>query len=120
MLVVEDEPAVRMIILDVLADQGYTALEAGDGRSGLSILESKARIDLLLTDVGLPGGMNGRQMADAGRQHRPDLKVLFITGYAENAALNHGHLGPGMQVMTKPFALEALATRIRGIIAGEG
>ncbi len=98
----------------------YAAIEAADGASGLKVLQSDVRIDMLITDVGLPGGMNGRQMADAGRQHRADLKVLFITGYAENAALNHGHLGPGMQVMTKPFALEALATRIRGIIGGEG
>jgi PAS domain S-box-containing protein len=119
-LVVDDEPTVRMLVTEVLEDLGYAAIEAADGSSGLKVLRSDVRIDMLITDVGLPGGMNGRQMADAGRQHRPDLKVLFITGYAENAALNHGHLGPGMQVMTKPFALEALATRIRGIIAGEG
>jgi CheY-like chemotaxis protein len=118
-LVVDDEPTVRMLVTEVLEDLGYAAIEAADGSSGLKVLQSDVRIDMLITDVGLPGGMNGRQMADAGRQHRPDLKVLFITGYAENAALNHGHLGPGMQVMTKPFALEALATRIRGIIAGE-
>jgi PAS domain S-box-containing protein len=119
-LVVDDEPTVRMLVTEVLEDLGYAAIEAADGASGLKVLESDVRIDMLITDVGLPGGMNGRQMAEAGREHRPDLKVLFITGYAENAALNHGHLGPGMQVMTKPFALEALATRIRGIIAGEG
>jgi len=119
-LVVDDEPTVRMLVTEVLEDLGYAAIEAADGASGLKVLQSDVRIDMLITDVGLPGGMNGRQMADAGRQHRPDLKVLFITGYAENAALNHGHLGPGMQVMTKPFALEALATRIRGIIGGEG
>ena len=74
------------------------------------------RIDLLVTDVGLPGGMNGRQMADAGRERRPELKVLFITGYAENAVLGHGHLEPGMEVLTKPFAMEALASRIRDLI----
>ncbi|MCJ2021730.1 PAS domain S-box protein [Methylobacterium sp. E-065] len=118
-LVVDDEPTVRMLVTEVLEDLGYAAIEAADGVSGLKVLESDVRIDMLITDVGLPGGMNGRQMAEAGRRHRPDLKVLFITGYAENAALNHGHLGPGMRVMTKPFALEALATRIRGIIAGE-
>ncbi|MCJ2135976.1 PAS domain S-box protein [Methylobacterium sp. J-026] len=119
-LVVDDEPTVRMLVTEVLEDLGYAAIEAADGASGLKVLQSDVRIDMLITDVGLPGGMNGRQMADAARETRPDLKVLFITGYAENAALNHGHLGPGMQVMTKPFALEALATRIRGIIAGEG
>ncbi|MCJ2086092.1 response regulator [Methylobacterium sp. E-005] len=119
-LVVDDEPTVRMLVTEVLEDLGYAAIEAADGASGLKVLQSDVRLDMLITDVGLPGGMNGRQMAEAGREHRPDLKVLFITGYAENAALNHGHLGPGMQVMTKPFALEALATRIRGVIAGEG
>ena len=81
------------------------------------MLKSDARIDLLITDVGLPGGMNGRQVADAGRAVRPDLKVLFITDYAENAALGNGHLAPGMQVLTKPFAMEALASRIKELIA---
>ena len=119
-LVVDDEPTVRMLVTEVLEDLGYAAIEAGDGASGLKVLQSDVRIDLLVTDVGLPGGLNGRQMADAARQHRPDLKVLFITGYAENAVLNHGHLAHGMNVMTKPFALEALATRIRGIIEGQG
>ena len=119
-LVVDDEPTVRMLVTEVLEDLGYTAIEAADGTSGLKVLQSDVRVDLLVTDVGLPGGMNGRQMADAGRVTRPGLKVLFITGYAENAALNHGHLVPGMHVMTKPFALEALATRIRGLIEGEG
>ncbi len=119
-LVVDDEPTVRMLVTEVLEDLGYAAIEAADGPSGLKVLQSDVRIDLLITDVGLPGGMNGRQMADAGQVSRPGLKVLFITGYAENAALNHGHLSAGMQVLTKPFALEALATRIRGIIEGEG
>jgi signal transduction histidine kinase len=117
-LVVEDELPVRMVIADVLSDLGYTVLEAKDGGSGLKILEAGGRIDLLLTDVGLPGGMNGRQLADAARRRRPELKVLFITGYAESAAFGTGLMGPGMQVMTKPFALEALAARIQGIIGG--
>jgi DNA-binding response OmpR family regulator len=70
----------------------------------------------LITDVGLPGGLNGRQLADAARQRRPDLNVLFITGYAENAAVGNGLVGQGMEVMTKPFALDALAARIQGMI----
>ncbi|GJD57415.1 PAS domain-containing hybrid sensor histidine kinase/response regulator [Methylobacterium dankookense] len=119
-LVVDDEPTVRMLVTEVLEDLGYAAIEAADGPSGLKVLQSDVRIDLLVTDVGLPGGMNGRQMAEAALVSRPKLKVLFITGYAENAALNHGHLAPGMQVLVKPFALEALATRIRGLIEGEG
>jgi CheY-like chemotaxis protein len=100
----------------VLSDLGYTAIEAGDGAAGLKVLDSDVRVDLLVTDVGLPGGMNGRQVADAARTIRPDLKVLFITGYAENAVLNHGHLDPGTHVLTKPFGMEALATRIRELI----
>jgi PAS domain S-box-containing protein len=114
-LVVEDEDSVRELVVDVLNDLGYRALEAVDGPSSLQILRSAARIDLLVTDVGLPG-MNGRQVADAAREHRPDLKVLFITGYAENAALANGFLAPGMEMVTKPFAVDALAARIRDMI----
>jgi PAS domain S-box-containing protein len=115
-LVVEDETSVRELVVDVLNDLGYRALEAVDGPSSLQILRSPARIDLLVTDVGLPG-MNGRQIADAAREHRPDLKVLFITGYAENAAMANGFLAPGMEMVTKPFAIDALAARIRDMIS---
>ena len=115
-LVVDDEPTVRMLVSDVLEDLGYIAIEVADGAAGLRVLQSDARIDLLVTDVGLPGDMNGRQVADAGRALRPGLKVLFITGYAENAVLSHGHLDPGMHVVTKPFAINALATRIKELI----
>jgi len=117
-LVVDDEPTVRMLVVEVLEELGYAALEAADASAGLRLLESDVRIDLLISDVGLPGGMNGRQMADAARQRRPGLKVLFITGYAENAVVGNGHLEPGMHVMTKPFAMDALAVRIRELIEG--
>ena len=117
MLVVDDEPTVRMLLTDVLDELGYSAIEAADGVSGLKVLLSDVRIDLLITDVGLPGGVNGRQMADAARANRPDLKVLFITGYAENAVIGHGHLEPGMHVLTKPFAMDRLTERVRSIIA---
>ena len=117
-LLVEDEPDVRMIIVDVLSDLGYTVLEAADGRAGMQLLELDSRIDLLVTDVGLPGGMNGRQLADAARQRRPGLKVLFVTGYAESTAMGGGPMEQGMQVMTKPFAVGALAARVQGIISG--
>ncbi|WP_244537541.1 PAS domain S-box protein [Methylobacterium sp. yr596] len=116
-LIVDDEPSIRMLVTEVLEDLGYTAIEAADAVAGLKVLQSDVRIDLLVTDVGLPGGMNGRQMADAGRVSRPDLKVLFITGYAENAAVGNGHLEPGMAVLTKPFVMEALASRIKELIA---
>jgi len=115
-LLVEDELSVRMIVVDVLGELGCTVLEAGDGRAGLHILESMARVDLLLTDVGLPGGLNGRQLADAARQLRPDLKVMFMTGYAAGAAVGSGMLDLGMHVITKPFSVDVLASRVQGII----
>ncbi len=115
-LVVDDEPTVRMLVTEVLEDLGYTAIEAADGGAGLKVLQSDVRIDLLVTDVGLPGGMNGRQMAEAGREKRPGLKVLFITGYAEATVLGSGQLAPGMQVITKPFVVEVLGARIREMI----
>ena len=115
-LVVDDEPTVRLLATEVLQDLGYTAIEAADGPAGLKVLQSDARIDLLLTDVGLPNGMNDRQLADAARVLRPQLKVLFITGFAENAVLSHGQLEPGMHVLTKPFAMEVLASRIKELI----
>jgi len=114
-LVIEDEDSVRELVIEVLHDLGYRALEAGDGPSGLKILRSPERIDLLVSDIGLPG-MNGRQVAEAAREQRPDLKVLFITGYAENAAMANGFLEPGMEMVTKPFAVDALAARIRDMI----
>ncbi|AHE57199.1 hypothetical protein NX02_28085 [Sphingomonas sanxanigenens DSM 19645 = NX02] len=114
-LVVEDEAVVRGLIVDVLGELGYNAIEAADGPRGLEILQSRQRIDLLITDIGLPG-LNGRQVADGGRAIRPGLKILFMTGYAENAALASGFLEPGMAMITKPFAMDVLANRIREII----
>jgi signal transduction histidine kinase len=114
-LVVEDEQVVRDLVVDLLAEMGYRSLQAVDGPSGLAILLSDVRIDLLISDVGLPG-FNGRQLADAACAHRPNLKVLFITGYAHNAAVSNDLLAPGMQMITKPFALETLAERIRDMI----
>ncbi len=115
-LVVDDEPVVRMLIGDMLRDLGYGVVEAADGAEGLLVLQSKQRVDLLVSDIGLPGGMSGRQLADAARVHRPRLNVLFITGYAENAALGNGVLEPDMAVMTKPFAMDALAAKIHAMI----
>ncbi len=112
-LVVDDEPTVRMLVTEVLEDLGYIAIGAADSPAGLRVLQSGVRIDLLITDVGLPGGMNGRQLADAGREVRPGLKVLFITGYAENAAVGAGRVDPNMQVLTKPFMMEVLVSRVK-------
>ncbi len=115
-LVVDDEPTVRMLVTEVLEDLGYQAIEAADGAAALQVLRSDRRIDLLVTDVGLSGGMNGRQVADAARVLRAKLEVLFITGYAENAVLRQGHLDSGMHILTKPFAMEALVRRIKELI----
>jgi PAS domain S-box-containing protein len=115
-LVVDDEPTLRMLVTEILSEMQVAAIEAPDGPTAVRILQSDARIDLLVTDVGLPG-LNGRQVADAARQTRPDLRVLFITGYAHNAALANGTaLAPGMEIMTKPFALNALAAKIRDMM----
>jgi PAS domain S-box-containing protein len=115
-LVVDDEPSIRMLLTDALEEIGFSVIEAHDGPTGLRTLQSNATIDLLITDVGLPGGMNGRQLVDAARLTRPDLKVLFITGYAENAIIGNGQLAPGMQVLTKPFVVETLASRALDMI----
>jgi CheY-like chemotaxis protein len=115
-LVVEDEPVVRGVILEMLAEQGYRTLEAIDGPSGLRILRTKQRIDLLVTDVGLPG-INGRQLADQARETRPGLKILFITGYAESVAMADGFLEQGMEMITKPFELDNLSRRIRAMVS---
>ncbi|EQM68576.1 response regulator [Pseudomonas tohonis] len=116
-LLVDDEPAVRMLMADVLNELGYTVIEAEDGAAGLKLLRSDVLIDLLITDVGLPGGMNGRQMADAGRELRPGLKTLFITGYAESVFTGNTPLQPAMHVLTKPFSVDALGSRVRELLA---
>lgn len=116
-LVVDDEAIIRMLIVDVLTELGYDPLEAHDGPSAQRILESETQLDLLITDVGLPGGMNGRQVADAARAKQPGLKILFVTGYAENAVIGNGHLESGMHVLTKPFPIDELSRRISDVLA---
>ncbi|MFG3693482.1 ATP-binding protein [Stutzerimonas stutzeri] len=116
-LVVEDEPVVRSLVVEVLNDLGYQTIEAGDATEALPSLEDGQRIDLLITDVGLPG-MNGRQLADVARQHRPSLKVLFATGYAESATAKD-FLGKDMAVITKPFAIEAFASKVREMLGAQ-
>ncbi|MDX9668876.1 MULTISPECIES: PAS domain-containing sensor histidine kinase [unclassified Pseudomonas] len=114
-VVVEDDPAVRMLVLDLLKELGYLAHEAADASAALPLLESDLRVDLLVTDVGLPG-MNGRQLAEIARQHRPGLKVLFMTGYAQKATERQGFLEDGMDMVAKPFSLDVLANKIRTMI----
>jgi len=115
-LVVDDEAAVRMLVGEVVAEIGSTAIEAADGPQAMAILDGGAAIDLLITDIGLPGAMNGRQIADAARATRPGLKVLFITGYAEHSVLGPGRLPPNTALLTKPFTIDALGARIRELI----
>jgi len=115
-LVVDDEPTIRMLVNEVLSENYYRILEAADGPSALKILESGEPVHLMVTDVGLPGGMNGRQVADAARVIRKDLKVLFITGYAENAAVGNGHLEHGMEILAKPFNMTTLANKVREML----
>ena len=114
-LIVEDDPAVRVLVSAVLSELGYAFLEAGDADGAMPILNSTQRIDLLISDVGLPG-MNGRQLAEIGRQYRPELKILFITGYAEHAAVRGGFLDSGMQMITKPFTFDLLTAKVREMI----
>jgi PAS domain S-box-containing protein len=115
-LVIDDEPTIRMLMVEVLEEAGYVVIAAGDGAAGLKILQTDTRIDLLITDVGLPGGLNGRQVADAARIARPKLKVLFITGFAETAAVAHDLLDGGMHLIAKPFAMTAFANKVAEII----
>ncbi|WP_121116495.1 hybrid sensor histidine kinase/response regulator [Croceibacterium ferulae] len=114
-LLVEDDPSVRLLVREVLSELGYTALEAAEAQSALQLLRGGNTIDLMITDVGLPG-MNGRQLAEIARQHLPHLPVLFVTGYAENATERSGFLGPNMQMITKPFQIEHLSSKIKEML----
>ncbi|MGZ5920803.1 MAG: ATP-binding response regulator [Rhizomicrobium sp.] len=113
-LVVEDEPVVRHLVVETLQDLGYRPLEAANGDAALRILLSSQRIDLLITDIGLPG-LNGRQLADAGRAQRGNLKTLFMTGYAETAA-SRDFLQPGMEIIAKPFTMDVLGHRVQDML----
>jgi signal transduction histidine kinase/CheY-like chemotaxis protein len=115
-LIVDDEPTVRMIVGEAMTDVGYQIVEAADGPTALKLLQTSARFDLLITDLGLPGGLTGQQLANAARAAREDLKVLFITGYAENAAVENGHLVPGCRMLTKPFSIEALTQAVSSLL----
>ncbi|MBF5005867.1 ATP-binding protein [Diaphorobacter caeni] len=112
-MLIDDEATIRTLIAEELREAGYVVTTAEDGPSALRILEGPIEIDLLITDVGLPGGLNGRQVADAVREKWPALKVLFITGYAEVATVDNGLLAPGMHVLTKPFEIAELADKIK-------
>jgi signal transduction histidine kinase len=119
-LVVEDETDVRRLAVETLAELGYRVFEAEDGHAALRLLERVPDVRLLFTDVGLPGGLNGRQLADQARQRQPSLKVLFTTGYARNAIVHHGRLDPGVELISKPFQIADLAVKVRELLDGSG
>ena len=115
-LLVEDQAALRVVVCEVLEELGYRVDAFENGPAALAHLQAGERPDLLLSDIGLPGGLNGRQLAERCRERHPDLKVLFITGYDESAALSDGQLLQGTQVLTKPFELAVLAERVRTLL----
>jgi CheY-like chemotaxis protein len=117
-LVVEDEADVRRLAVDTLDEFGYRVLEAPDAHAAMQLLEHEPEVQLLFTDVGLPGGINGRQLADQARLRWPALKVLFTTGYARNAIVHHGRLDPGVQLIGKPFQAANLANKVREMLDG--
>ncbi|MGE0225619.1 MAG: ATP-binding protein [Acetobacteraceae bacterium] len=119
-LVVEDDDALRAYTTELLAELGYRVLEAANGPEALHILEGSEHIDLLFTDIVMPGGMNGRQLADAAVRRRPGLRVLFTTGYTRNAIVHHGRLDPGVKVIGKPFTRDALASMVRTMLDSDG
>jgi CheY-like chemotaxis protein len=116
-MIVDDESIIRSLVAEELEDLGYSTIEAIDGVQALSLLEARPPIDLLITDVGLPNGINGRQLADAVRARQPNLKILFITGYAENAVIGEHQLEPGMHLLTKPYEMDVLAQRVRDLLS---
>ena len=115
-LAVEDDDDARAFTAEVLGDLGYRVLVAGDAQTALDLLEREPNVDLLFTDVGLPNGVNGRQLADEAHRRRPDLKVLFTTGYARNAIVHHGRLDPGVDLLMKPFSQADMAGKIRRVL----
>lgn len=117
-LVVEDDPDVRAFVASALGVLGYTIMEVGDGPSALASMEKIPKIDLLFTDVVLPAGMNGRELADEIRKRDPDIKLLYTSGYTDNAIVHHGRLDAGTQLLTKPYTRVSLALRVRSILDG--
>lgn len=115
-LVLEDDDDVRSYSVDSLRELGYRVIEAHDGPSALRLLERQPRVDLLFTDVVLPGGLTGAQVAAQARALRPTLKVLFTTGYARNAIIHHGRLDRGVQLIVKPFSFNELALKVRDVL----
>jgi CheY-like chemotaxis protein len=117
-LVVEDDALVRDYVVTQLKSLGYTPLAAAHAAAALALVEAGAAFDLLFTDVIMPGGMNGRELADEVARRRPGTKVLFTSGYTENAIVHHGRLDPGVALLNKPYRKRDLAEKIRGVLDG--
>jgi CheY-like chemotaxis protein len=118
-LVVEDDEALRLYTVEVLTDLGYCVLAAANAAAALEIIGRSPEIDLLFTDIVMPGGMNGRQLADEAIRQKPMLKVLFTTGYTANAIVHHGRLDPDVELISKPFTYESLGRKIRTLLDGK-
>jgi CheY-like chemotaxis protein len=116
-LLVEDEPLVRQYARAQLRDLGYRVIEAGDGPAALEIIRQRAEIDLLLTDIVMPGGLPGRQLADEAVKARPGLRVLYTSGYTEDAILHQGRLNPGVLPLAKPYRRPEFARKVRAALA---
>lgn len=117
-MLVDDDSTIRLLVGEVLNDLGYTTLVFGDGHSALQALQEDRVVDLLISDVGMPGGMNGNQLVSAGRKLRPDLKVLFITGYAEHSIFGNIQFDASTRVLTKPFGFDTLTERVAQMLEG--
>jgi CheY-like chemotaxis protein len=117
-LLVDDDEIVRVTVASMMEDLGYTIIEASSGAEALAILERGEKIDLLFTDVVMPGSLNGRQLADRARSRDPNLKVLFTSGYTENAIVHHGRLDAGTELLSKPYNRDQLAAKLRRVLDG--
>jgi CheY-like chemotaxis protein len=118
-LVVEDDPLVQGYVVAQLGSLGYRTLVAGDGAAALALVDQGARFDLLFTDIIMPGGMNGRELAEAVRLRRPGARVLYTSGYTDNTIVHEGHLDPGVALLCKPYRKAELSEKIREVLAGE-
>ena len=118
-LLVEDDEEVNRFATEVLREEGYNVISTHEGPSALRLLDANPNIDLLFTDVVLPGGMNGRQLADEALRRRPNLKVLYATGYTRNAIIHQGRLDADVELLTKPFTPDILANKVKQILEAD-
>ncbi|HAD31858.1 MAG TPA: hybrid sensor histidine kinase/response regulator, partial [Methylophaga sp.] len=118
-LVVEDDELVRNYVISQLEFMGYKVISASNGSEAMEIIQSDADFDLLFTDVVMPGGMSGRELSDKAQRIRPQLKVLFTSGYTENSIVHHGRLDPGVMLLSKPYSRDELTTKIRKSLQNE-